>query len=151
MDLCSVQLSQPVKSYSLWPHGLPHVRPPCPSPTHAAWSNSYPSSRWGHKTILSSIVPFSSSLQSFPTSRSFPMTHFFTSGGQSTGVSASASALPMNMQGWYPLGLTGWISLQFKGLSRVLFNSTVQKHQFFSDQLSLWPNSHIHRWLMEKP
>ena len=102
-------------------------------------------------TISSSVIPFSSHLQSFPASQSFPMSQFFISGGQTIGVSASASVLPMIIQDWSPLGLTGWIFLQSKGLSRVLSNTTVQKHQFFSSQLSLYSNSHIHTWLLEKP
>ena len=102
-------------------------------------------------SISSSVVPFSSCLQSFPASESFPMSQFFASGGQSIGVSASASVLPMKIQDWFPLGWTGWFSLQSKGLSRVFSNTTVQKHQFFSVQLSLWSNSHIHTWLLEKP
>ena len=122
---------------SLWPHGLQQDRLPCPSPTPGACSSSCPSSRWSRQTILSSVVSLSSCLQSFPASESFPMSQFFTSGGQSSGVSASASVLPMNIQDWFPLGLTGLISLQSKGLSRVFSNTTVQKHQFFSAQLSL--------------
>ena len=116
-------------SDSLWPCGLQHTRLSCPSPC--------PSSHWGHPTISSSVVPFSSCLQSFPASGSFPMSQFFASGGQSVGVSASASVLPMNTQDWSPLGWTGWISLQSKGLSRVFSNTTVPKHQFFDAQLSL--------------
>ena len=100
---------------------------------------------------LTSVIPFSSCLQSFPASGSFPMNQFFTSGGQRIGVSASASVLPLNIQDWFPLGWTDWISLQSKGLSRVFSNTTVQKHQFFGAQLSLWSNSHIHIWLLEKP
>ena len=120
---------------SLRPHGLQHARLPCPSPTPEACSNSCPLSQWCHPTISSSLVSFSSRLQSFPTSRSFPVSQFFTSGGQSIGVSASASVLPMNIQDLFPLGWTGWISLQSKGLSRIfsLLNTTVQKHQFFSE------------------
>ena len=110
---------------------------PCPSPTPRVYSNSYPLSRWCHPTILSSVIPFSSCLRSFPASGSFQMCQVFASGGQSIGVSASASALLMNIQDWFPLGWTGWISLQSKGLSRVFSNTTVQKHQFFSAQLSL--------------
>ena len=121
-------------SDSLWPHGLQHTRPPCPSPTPGAYSNSCPSSRWCHPTISSSVVPFSSCLQSFPASGSFQVSPFFTSGGQSIGV--SASVLPMNIQDWYPLELTGWISLQSKKFSRVFSKTTVQKHQFFGAQLS---------------
>ena len=123
------------------------VRFPCPSPTPRAYSNSCPSSRWCYQTISSSAIPFSSCLQSFPASGSFPMSQFFASGGQS--IEASTSVLPVNIQDWFPLGWTGWISLQFKGLSRVFSNTTVQK-QFFSTQLSLWSNSHIHIWLLEK-
>ena len=133
----SVQFSRTVVSDSLRPHGLQHARPPCLSLTPGAYSNSCPFSQWCHPTNLSSVVPFSSCLQSFPASGSFPMNQFFTSGGQTTGVSASASVLPMNTQDWSPSGWTGWISLQSKGLSRVLSNTTVQKHQFFGAQLSL--------------
>ena len=128
--------SHSVVSDSLWSHGLQHARLPCPSPTPGACSNSCPSSQWCHPTISSSVIPFSSCLQSFPPSGSFPMSQFFPSGGQSIGVSASTSVLPMNIQDW-SLGWTGWISLQSKGLSRVFSNTTVQKHQFFSTQLSL--------------
>ena len=136
-------------SDSLQPHGLQNSRLPCPSLTPRAYSNSGPLTWWCHPTISSSVIPFSC-LQSFPASGSFPVSQFFTSGGQSTGVPASASVLPMNSQNWFPLGWTGWISLQSKGLSRVFSNITVQKHQFFSTQLSLWSNSHIHTWLLEK-
>ena len=136
---------------TLQPHGLQHARPPCPSPTPGVYSNSCPLSWWCHPTISSSVIPFSSRLQSSPASGSFPMSQLFTSGGQSIGVSASASVLPMNTQDRSPLGWTGWISLQSKGLSRVFSNTTVQKHQFFGAQLSLWSNSHIHTWLLEKP
>ena len=115
----SVQFSHSVVSDSLWPHGLQHARPPCPSPTPGVYSNSRPLSWWCHPTISSSVIPFPSHLQSFPASGSFQMSQFFASGGQSIGVSALASVLPMNIQDWFPLGLTGWISLQFKGLSRV--------------------------------
>ena len=146
-----LRFSRSVVSSSLRPHGLQHTRPPCPSPTPEACSNSCPLSWWCHPTISSSVVPFSSCLPPFPASGSFPVSQFFTSGGQNTGISASASVLPMNIQDWFPLGWTGWISLQSKGLSRVLSNTTVQKHQFFSIQLSLWSNSHIHTWLLEKP
>ena len=120
----------------LLPDGLQHARPPCPSPTPGVYSNSCPLSRWCHPTISSSVVPFSR-LQSFPASGSFPISQFFASGGQSIGVSASTSVLPMNIQDWSPLGWTGWISLQSKGLSRVFSSTTVQKHQFFGTQLSL--------------
>ena len=136
-------------SDSLWLHGLQNARLPCPSPTLRARLNSCPSSRWCHPTISSSVIPFSSRLQSFPASGSFPVSQFFASGCQSIGVSASASVLPMNIQNWFPLGRTGWISFQSKGLSRV-FNSIVQKHQCFGAQLSLWSISHIHTWLLEK-
>ena len=122
-------------SDSLWPHKLQHARPPCPSQTPGVYPNSCPSSWRCHPTILSSVVPFFSHLQSFPASGSFPKSQFFASGGQSIGVSASASVLPMNTQDWSPLGWTGWISLQCKGLSRVFSNTTVQKYQFFSTQL----------------
>ena len=121
------------------------------SPTPRTCSNSCPLSQWCHPTISSSVIPFSSWLQSFPASGSFPMSQFFASGGQSTGASASASVYPMNIQNWSALGLTGWISLQSKRLSRVLSNTTNQKHQFFSAQLSLWSKSHIYTWPLEKP
>ena len=145
------QFSRSVLSNSLRPHGLKHSRLPCPSPTPRAYSNPCPLTWWCHPTISSSVVPFSSCPQSFPTWRSFPMSQLFTSGGQSTGVSASASVLTMNTQDWSPLGWTGWISLQSKGLSRVFSNTTVQKCQFFSAQLSSQSNSHIHTWPLEKP
>ena len=125
--------------------------PPCPSPTPGAYSNSCPSSWWCHPTISFSLVPFSFCLQSFPASESFPVSQLFASGGQSIGASASASAPQMNIQSWFPLGLTGLISLQSKGLSRVFSNTTVWKHQFFGTQPSLWSNSHMHPWLLEKP
>ena len=140
-----------VLSDSLRPHGLQHIRLPCPSLSPGVCSNSCPLSQWCHPTISSSVACFSSCLQSFPASGSFPMSQLFTSGGQSIGVSASASVLPMNIQGWFPIELTGLISLQSKGLSRVFSNTTVQKHQFFSAQPSLWSNSHICTWLLEKP
>ena len=132
----SIQFSS-VMSDSLWPHGLQHTRPPCSSPTPRVYPNSCPLSRWCHPAISSSAVPFSSCPQSFPASGSFPMSQFFPSGGQRIGVSASASVLPMNIQDWFTLGWTGGISLQSKGLSRVFSNTTFQKHQFFSAQLSL--------------
>ena len=131
------QFSCSVMSDCLQIHGLQHTRLPCPSPTPGAYSNSSPLSRWCHPTISSSVVPFSSHLQSFPPSGSFPMSQFFTSRGQSIGVSASASVLPMNIQDWFPLGWTGWISLQSKGHSSIFSNTTIQKHQFFSTHLSL--------------
>ena len=132
----SVQFSWLVMSESLWPHGLQHAMLPCPSPTPRAYSDSCPSHQWCHPTISSSVVHFSH-LQSFSASASFPMSQYFTSGDQSTGVSASTSVLSVNIQYWFPLGLTGLISLQSKGLSRVFSNTTVLKHQFFSTQLSL--------------
>ena len=132
-----VQFSCSVVSNSLRPRGLQHTRPPCPSPTPRIYPNSCPLSRWCHPTVSSSVVPFSSCLQPFPISGSFQMSQLLTSGGQSIGVSASTSVLPVNTQDWSPLGWTGWISLQFKGLSRVFSNTTVQKHQFFGAQLSL--------------
>ena len=144
-----VQFSRSVVSESLQPHGLQHSRHPCPSPTPRVYSNSCPSSWWCHPTISSSVIPFTY-LQSFPASGSFPMSQFFTSGSQSIGVSASASVLPMTIQDWSPLEWTGWISLQLKGLSRVFFNTTVQKHQFFGTQPSSQSSSHIHTWLLEK-
>ena len=144
----SVQFSRSVMSNSLWPHELQHAKLPCPLPTPGACSNSGPLSQWCHPTISSSVIPSSSCLQSFSALWSFLMSQFFTSGGKSNG--ASASVLPMNIQDWFPLGLTGWISLQPKGLSSIL-QHPVQKHQFFSTQLSLWSSSHIHTWLLEKP
>ena len=140
--------SHSVMSDSLQPNELQHTRPPCPSPYSGACSNSCPLSLWCHPTISSSVIPFSSRLQSFPILGSFLMIQLFTSGTQSIG--ASASVLPMNIQGWFPLGLTGLISLLTKGLSRVFSSTTVQKPQFFSTKLSLWSNSHIHTWLLEK-
>ena len=144
----SVQFSCSVMSNSLWPHGLQHARLPCPSPTPKACSNACPSGWWCHPTISSSVVPFPSSLQSFPESGSFPMSWVFTSPGQS--IRASASILPMKIQDWFPLGLAGLISLLSKGLSRVFSRIKTLKHQFFSDLPSLWSNSHIHTWLLEK-
>ena len=147
----SVQFSRSVLTNSLWPHGLQHTRPPRPSPTSRVYSNLCPLSPWCHPIISSSLIPFSSCLQSFPASVSFQMSLLFASGGQSIGVSASTSVFPMNIQDWSPLGWTGWTSLQSKGLSRVFSNITVQKHQFFGAQLSSQSNSHIHTWLLEKP
>ena len=149
-SIVSSQFSHTVMSDSLQLYGLQHTRLACPSPTSGACSNSCPSRRWCHPTISSSVIPFSFCLQSFQASGSFLLNQFFTSGGQSIGASASASVFPMNIQDWYPLGRTGWISLQSKGFSRVFSNITVQKHQFFGTQLSLWSNSHIHTWLREK-
>ena len=137
MNIQSIQFSRSVVSESLWSHGLQQARLPCPSSTPGACSNSCPLSRWCHPTISSSVVPFFSCLQSSPASGSFPVSLLFASGGQRIGASASASVLPMNIQDWFPLGWTGWISLQSKGLSRVFSNTTVQKHQFFGTQLSL--------------
>ena len=135
-DVCSVQFSHSVVSDSLQPHNLQHARPPCPSPTPGAYPNSCPLSLWCHPAISSSVIPFSCP-QSVPASGSFQMSQLFASGGQSIGVSASTLVLPMNTQDWSPLGWTGRISLQSKGLSRVFSNTTVQKYQFFGAQLSL--------------
>ena len=143
--------SHSVVANSLLPHELQHTRLSCPSSTPGAWSNTCPLSPWCYPTISSSVVPFSSCLQSFPVSGSFPVSQLFASGDQSIGVSASASVLQMNIQDWFPLGLTGWISLQSKGLSRVFSNTTVQKCQFFGTPPSLWSNSDIHTWLLGKP
>ena len=136
----SFQFSHSAVFDSLWPHELQQARPPCPSPTAGVYSNSCPLSQWCYPTVSSSVVPFSSCLQYFPASGSFQMSQLFTWGGQSIGVSASASVLPMNTQDWSPLGWTGLISLQSKGLSRVFTNTTIQK--FIGTQLSLWLNSH---------
>ena len=146
----SDQISRSVVSDSLRPHESQHSRPPCPSPTPGVHSDSRPSSQWCLPAISSSVVPFSSCPQSLPASESFPMSQLFTWGGQSTGVSASASFLPKKSQGWSPSEWTGWISLQSKGLSRVLQHHS-SKHQFFSAQLSSQSNSHIHTWLLGKP
>ena len=151
LQICYLQFSHSVMSDSLRPHESQHTRPPCPSPTPGVHSNLRPLSWWCHPAISSSVVPFSSCPQSLPASQSFPMSQLFTWGGQSTGVSALASFLPKNTQGWPPLEWTGWISLQSKGLLRVFSNTTVQKHQFFSTQLSSQSNSHIHTWPLEKP
>ena len=150
-SISSVQFSHSVVSNSLWPNESQHARPPCPSQSPGVHSNSCPSSRWCHPGISSSVIPFSSCPQSFPASGSFPMSQLLAWGGESIGVSASASVLPMNTQDWSPLGWTGWIPLQSKGLSRVFSNTTVQKHQFFGSQLSSQSNSHIHTWPLEKP
>ena len=147
----SVQCSHSVMSDSLPPHEPQHARPPCPSSTPRVHPNSCPSSRWCHPAISSSVILFSSCPQSLPVSGSFPMSQLFAWGGQSIGLSASASVLTMNSQDWSPLGWTGWISLQSKGLSRVFSNTTVQKHQFFGAQPSSQSNSHKHTWLLEKP
>ena len=147
----SVQFSRSVVSDSLQPHESQHARPPCPSPTPEVYSDSCSSSWWCHPAISSSVVPFSSCPQFLQASRSFPTSQLFTWGGQSIGVSASASVLPMNTQDWSPLGWTVWISLQSKGFSRVFSNTTVSKHQFFGAQLSSQSNSHIHTRPLEKP
>ena len=136
---------------TLQPHESQHARPPCLSPSPGVHSNSCPSSQWCHPAISSSVVPFSSCPQSLQASESVPISQLFVWGGQSTGVSALASFLPKNTQGWSPSEWTGWISLQSKGLSRVFSNTTVQKHQFFGAQLSSQSNSHIHTWPLEKP
>ena len=140
-----------VVSDYLWLHGLQHARPPSPSPSPRACSNSCPLSQWCCPTILSSVTLLFSYLQSFPASRSFPVSQLFASGSQPIGASASASVLPMISQGWLPLGLIGLISLESKGLSSVFSNTIIQKHQFFGAQPSLQSNSHIHTWLVEKP
>ena len=140
LQFSSVQFSQSTASDCLWPRGLQHIRLPCPYPIPGVYSSSCPLSQWYHPTISFSVIPFSSFLQSFQASGYFPVSQFFTSGGQSIGVSASASVLPVNTQDWSPLEWTGWISLQSKGLSRVFSNTTVQKHQFFGSQLSYSPN-----------
>ena len=132
-----VQFSHSVMSDSLRPHEPQHTRPPCPSPTPGVHPNPCPLSRWCHPTILSSVIPFSSCPQTFPASGSFPRSQFFELGGQSIGVSVSASVPPVNIQGWFPLGLTGWDCLQSKGLSRVFSNTMVQKHQFFLQYLNI--------------
>ena len=147
----SVQFSHSVVSDSLRPHESQHTRPPCPSPIPRVHSDSCPLSWWCQPAISSSVVPFFFCPQSLPASESFPMSQLFAWGGQSTGVSALESFLPKNTHVWSPLGWTGWISLQSKGLSRVFSNTTVQKHQFFSAQPSSQFNSHIHTWPQEKP
>ena len=151
MNWYSVQFSRSVMSDSLRTQKLQHTRPPCPSPTPRVHSDSCPLSQWCHPAISSSVVPFSSCPQSLPASGSFPMSQLFTRGGQSTGLSVSASLPPKNSQGWSPSEWTGWISLKSKGLLRVFSNTTVQRHQFFGTQLSSQSNSHIHTWLLEKP
>ena len=143
----SVQFSHSVMSESLLSHGLQHARLPCPSPTPRAYSNSYPLNQWCHPTISSSVSPFSSCLQFFPASGSFPMSQFFASGGQSIGASALASVLPVNIQDWFPLRLTGWFSLMSKVFSRVFSSTTIWKCHFFNAQSFLWSNSHICTWL----
>ena len=147
----SVQFSRSVVSNCLRPHELQHARPSCPSPNLRVHSDSCPSSPWCHPAISSSVIPFFLCPKSLPTSKSFPMSQLFAGGGQSAGVSASASVLPKKSQGWSPSEWTGWISLQSKGLSRVFSNTTVQKHQFFGAQPSSQSNCHIHTSLLEKP
>ena len=147
----SVQFICSVMSNSLRPHESQHTRPPCPSPTSKVHPNPCPLSQWCHPAISSSVVPFPSCPQSLTASGSFPMSQLFAWGSQSIGISSSASILPMNTQNWFPLGWTGWISLQSKRLSRVFSNTTVQKHQFFGTQFSSQSNSHIHTWPLEKP
>ena len=149
--ICYSSVQSLSRVVSLQPHESQHARPLCPSPTPGVHSNSCPQSRWCHPAISSSVVPFSSCPQSLPASESFPKSQLFAWGGQSIGVSALALVLPKNTQDWSPLGWTGWISLQFNGLSRVFSNTTVQKHQFFGTQLSSQSNSHIHTWPLEKP
>ena len=150
-NISSIQFSRSVVFNSLQSHELQHARPPCPSPTPGVHPDSCPSSQWCHPAISSSVVPFSSCPQSLPASESFPKSQLFAWGGQSTGVSALPSVLPINTQDWSPSEWTGWISLQSKGLSRVFSNTTVQNHQFFGAQLSSQSNSHIHTWPQEKP
>ena len=151
IDMASVQFSRLRVSDFLRPHGLQHARILCLSPTPRACSNSCPTRRWCHPHIASSVVTFSFCPQYFPASGSLPVTHFFASGDQNTGVSVSASVLPMNIQDWFPLGWSLWIFLQSKELPRIFSNTKVQKHQFFGAQLSLESKSHIHTWLLEKP
>ena len=147
----SVQFSRSVVSDSSRPHESQHARPPCPSPTLGVHSDSRPLSQWCHPAISSSVVPFSSCPQSLTASDSFPISQLFAWGGQSNGVSDLASFLPKKSQGWSPSEWTGWISLQPKGISRVFYNTTVQKHQLFSAQPFSQSNSHIHTWPQEKP
>ena len=150
----SIHFSHSVVPDSLWPHGLQHARLPCPFLSPGVWvsiSDSCPLSWWCYLTISSSAVPFSFCLQSILASGYFPVSWVFKSRSQSIGASALASVLPMNIQDWFPLGWTGWTSLQSKGLSRVFSNTTVQKHQFFGTPLSIWSNTHICTWLLEKP
>ena len=150
MIFSSVQYSRSGESKVLWPHEMQHDRHPCPSTSPGVYWNSCPSRRWSLPTISSSVIPFSSDLQFFPESESFPMSQYLASCGQSTGASASASVLPMNNHDWFLLELNSWISLQSKGLSRVFSKITAQKYQFLNTQLSLKPKCHIHTWLQEK-
>ena len=146
----SVQFSHSVVTDSLWPHGLQYARFPCPTPTPGVYSNSCPLSQWCYPTISSSVAPFSSRLQPFPALGSFSMSQLFPPGGQSITASTSRTVLPMNIQGWFPLGLTGLISLQSNELSRVFSRTTIRKHHLFGAQPSLWTNFHTHTWLLEK-
>ena len=148
--LCFI-VAQSLSHVWLWPHGLQHTRLLCLPLPPGVCSNLCPLSHWYYLTISSSAIPFSSCLHSFPPSGSFPVNQLFASGGKSIGVWASASVLPVNIQGWFPLGLTGLIPLQSKGPSRVFSNTSIRKHHFFGLQASLWSNSHIHTWLLEKP
>ena len=136
-------------SNSLWPHVLQHARPPCPLPTPRVYSDSCPLSRWCHPTISSSVIPFFSCPQSFAASGSFPRSQLFSSSGQSFGASASASVLPMNIKGWFPLGLIGLTFFQSKGLPKVFSSTTIRKHKFFGAQPALWSIFHIPTWLLE--
>ena len=151
LQFSSIKFSRSVVSDSLQPHESQHAKPPCPSPTPEVYPNPCPSSQWCHPAMSSSVISFFSWPQSFPALGYFPMSQLFAWGSQSIVVSASTSVLPMNNQNWSPLGWTGWIFLQSKGLSRVFSNTTVQKHQFFHTQLFSLSNSHIHTWLLEKP
>ena len=151
VQFSSVQISCSVMSDSLRPHELQHARPPCPSPTPGVHSDSRPLSQWCHPAISSSVIPSPHAPNPSQHQSLFPMSQLFTWGGQGIGVSALATFLPKNTQDWFPLEWTGWISLQSKGLSRVFFNTTVQKHQFFGTQLSSKSNFHIHTWWLEKP
>ena len=150
MKFSSVQFSCSVLSNTLRPHGLQHARHPCPSPTPATYSNSCPLSRWCHPTISSSVVPFPPTFNLSQHQGLFKWVSSLDQVAKILGVSASASVLPMNIQDWFPLGWTGWVSLLSKGLSRIFSNTTVQKHQFFGTQPSLWSNSPIHTWLLKK-
>ena len=149
--ICYLLFSRSVMSDSFQPHGLQHTRLPCPSLSPKVCSNSCPLGWWCHPTVSSSVTVFSSCPQSFPASESFPTSQLFTWGGQSIGTSASVPVLPVNIQGWFPLGLTGLICLLSKGLSGVSSRTTIQKHQFSGPQPPLWSNSHIRTWLLEKP
>ena len=147
--MCVCVFSHSITSYSLQPHGLQDAGLPYPVPAPWAYSSSRPLRRWCHPTISSSVIPVSPCLQTFPASGSFLMSQFFASNGQS--IRDSALVLSMNIQDWFPLGVTDLISLLSKGLSRIFSSTTVWKHQFFGTQSSFWSNSHIHTWLLEKP